>query len=81
MALNIKNPQAEDEVAKLAALTGESKAEAVLVAARERRERLMRAEFARIADLERRLARIQERWRETSGLAVDDLYDESGLPA
>jgi antitoxin VapB len=40
MALNIKDPVAEKLVAEVAALTGESKTEAVRVALRERRERL-----------------------------------------
>jgi antitoxin VapB len=40
VALNIKDPVAEKLVAEVAALTGESKTEAVRVALRERRERL-----------------------------------------
>jgi antitoxin VapB len=40
MALNIKDPVAEKLVAEVAALTGETKTEAVRVALRERRERL-----------------------------------------
>lgn len=81
MALNIKNEQAEDEVARLAALTGESKAEAVRIAARERRQRIEGADREKREQLERRLARIQRRWAETEGLSQDDLYNDSGLPA
>ncbi len=40
MALNIKDKETEALVAKIASLTGESEAEAVRIAARERVERL-----------------------------------------
>ncbi|HKH44161.1 MAG TPA: type II toxin-antitoxin system VapB family antitoxin [Thermoanaerobaculia bacterium] len=40
MALNIKSPEVEELVAKVAAMTGESKTEAVRRALAERRERL-----------------------------------------
>lgn len=43
MALNIKDPAAERLAAEVAALAGESKTEAVRVALRERRERLLLA--------------------------------------
>jgi hypothetical protein len=80
MALNIKNRQAEEEVTKLAELTGESKAEAVRVAAKERRDRLAKAEGEHRAQLKRRLARIQAAWRRSEGLSQDELYDSVGLP-
>ena len=80
MALNIKNRQAEEAVTKLAAVTGESKAEAVRVAAKERLDRLAKAEGEHRAQLRRRLARIQDAWRRSEGLSEDDLYDSAGLP-
>lgn len=40
MALNIKNPRVVQLVAEVAALTGETKTEAILKALQERRERL-----------------------------------------
>lgn len=42
MALNIKNPEAERLAAELAGLTGESKTGAILVALRERLQRVHR---------------------------------------
>lgn len=41
MALNIKNPQVEQLIAEVAALSGETKTEAVRRALEDRRERLM----------------------------------------
>lgn len=41
MALNIKNPQVEQLIAEVAALSGETKTEAMRRALEERRERLM----------------------------------------
>lgn len=76
MALNFKNAATEQEVAALARITGESEAEAVRIAARERRERLERD--SRYATLER----AQNAWRQSqAGLAPDDLDDDAGLPA
>lgn len=55
MALNIKNPAAEELVAEVASLTGESKTQAVRRALEERKQRLemRRAGQSRAARLER----------------------------
>jgi antitoxin VapB len=82
MALSIKNPEADQLARELAALTGESMTEAVLVALRERvdRERLRRGPSK--AEKLRILA------QEIAALPVLDHrspeeiigYDERGLP-
>lgn len=77
MSINIKNARAEQAVRELIAVTGESQAVAVEVAARERLARLRRADRrgrikADVAELQRRTA--------GAPLGTDDLYDEAGLP-
>lgn len=86
MSLNIKNPEAERLAAEIGAFTGESKTAAIIVALRERRERLLarrqEAEDATMADdLLAIAARISTRLTGTP-LSTDALYDpETGLPA
>ncbi|KLL11392.1 type II toxin-antitoxin system VapB family antitoxin [Protofrankia sp. BMG5.30] len=82
MALNIKNDEAQRLSRELAELTGESITTAVLVAVRERLER-MRAgrddgewRVARIVALGRQIAAVSP-----PGPTIDDLYDDRGLPA
>ncbi|MFV3127839.1 type II toxin-antitoxin system VapB family antitoxin [Niveispirillum sp. KHB5.9] len=63
MALNIKSPEAEKDVRRLAELTGESLTEAMHTAVRERLERLSqaeaRAEEARWAEINAIIKEIQ----------------------
>ncbi len=83
MALSIKNPEADHLARELAATTGESLTDAVLLALQERLEREQRRRGPRIADRLRRLA------KETSALPVVDRrhsdeilgYDDDGLPS
>ena len=83
MALSIKNPEVERLARELAAKTGESITDAVLVALRDR---LDRAEQDRKREL--KVARLLEIGREGSRLPTfDDRsleeiigYDEHGLP-
>lgn len=82
MALNIRNPETEELAAALAALTGESKTEAVTKALKDRLERMKRhRRRRRIVD---DLNRIAEHC--ASLPVLDDrspeemLYDEHGLP-
>lgn len=79
MALNIKNEETEKVVRELAAVTGESQAQAVLVAARERLERVTAHD--RAALMRQRVARLQAAYR-ASGADIDEtmLYDERGMP-
>lgn len=85
MSLNIKNPEAERLAAEIGAFTGESKTAAIIVALRERRERLLaqrqEAEDATMADDLLALAsKISTRLAGTT-LSIDPLYDpETGLP-
>jgi antitoxin VapB len=86
MSLNIKNPEAEQLAAEIAALTGESKTAAIIVALRERRSCLLaqrqEAVDATMADdLLALAARISTRLPGIT-LSTDALYDrETGLPA
>lgn len=85
MSLNIKNPEAERLAAEISAVTGESKTAAIIVALRERRERLLAqrraGEDAAMADdLLALAARINTRLAGAT-LSTDALYDpETGLP-
>jgi hypothetical protein len=66
VALNIEDMETEALVAKIASLTGESEAEAVRIAARERVERLeLEAPKPRRADDPRRSPEAFHRWLET----------------
>jgi len=82
MALNIRNSEAEQLAADLAALTGESKTEAVTKALRQRLEAVQRQQTNR-----RLLDRLNEIAEHCASLPVLDsrspeemLYDEHGLP-
>jgi antitoxin VapB len=83
MALNIRNPEAEDLAAELARQTGESKTEAVIKALRDRLARVRRERT------KRRLAdELEEIAEHCASLPVFDRrpadeilgYDEAGLP-
>ncbi len=83
MALSIKNPEVERLARELAAKTGESITDAVMVALRER---LARAEHDRKREL--KVARLIEIGREGRALptfddrSIEEIigYDEHGLP-
>ncbi len=83
MALNIRKPETEYLVKELAALTGESKTEAVTRAVEERLERLRReGRGQRLAD---ELDRIALHCADLPVLDVRDAdeiigYDEFGVP-
>jgi antitoxin VapB len=65
MALNIKNPEAERLAAELAAVTGESKTGAILVALRERLERVLRERAETREEREARLQRsLEQIWEQ-----------------
>ena len=83
MALNIRNAETEKLAAKLAALTGESKTQAVTEALKERLERVTR----RRRGAQSVAARLNEIAKHCAALPVLDdrrpeemLYDERGLP-
>ena len=79
MALNIKDPSVHEAVKQLAALTGESQAQAVATAVTERLTRLQRDDLAtRLLDIGRRAA-----GRLTPSDQLDHaalLYDDEGVP-
>ncbi|MFN8126071.1 MAG: type II toxin-antitoxin system VapB family antitoxin [Candidatus Nanopelagicales bacterium] len=77
MALNVKNPAAEQAVRELMAVTGEGQAQAIERAARERLDRLRQAERSPL--VEALLASIQSAYHDTP-LTTDWLYDEAGVP-
>ena len=79
MSIRIKDPAAEQALRQLVTVTGETKAEAVRIAAEERLQRLQRTQrpdsaWATVHD-------IQVLVTETGGpLSTAALYDEHGLP-
>ncbi|WP_045875649.1 type II toxin-antitoxin system VapB family antitoxin [Pseudofrankia sp. DC12] len=83
MALNIKNDEAQRLGRELAELTGESITTAVIVALRERLERVRagseppQRRADRIVGLGRQIAVALR----SHDLTVEDLYDDRGLPA
>lgn len=85
MAINLKSPETERLIRRLADVTGESITEAVLEAVRQRLER---EEAVRRQDIDRSWARIeqlQRRVREQPLLdprSPDEIigYNESGVP-
>ncbi len=85
MSINLKSPEAERLIRRLADVTGETITEAVLEAVRQR---LAREESARRQDVDRSWARVeqlQRRVRERPLLdprAADEIigYGETGLP-
>ena len=83
MALNIRNPEAEELAGALARLTGETKTEAVTRALRDRLTRLRRERAHRpladeLDDIARQCVRLPVR----DGRAAEEIlgYDENGLP-
>jgi antitoxin VapB len=84
MALNIRNPEAEQLAESLAKLTGETKTQAVTVALRDRLERIRRLRSGR-----RLAAELDEIALHCASLPILDArdadeilgYDEQGLPS
>jgi antitoxin VapB len=81
MALHIQDPEAEKLAEDLAALTGETKTEAVIQALRERLEAVRGQHEGRLAD------RLDEIAKHCASLPLLDdrspdqmLYDDQGLP-
>lgn len=81
MALNIKDPAVHEAVKLLAELTGESQAQAVAIAVRERLARLQGDDLAgRLLAIGCKTARRMS--SETKQLDhAELLYDDHGLPA
>ncbi len=84
MALSIRNQEAERLAREVAAETGESITQAVIVALRERLERLNGRRTA--TDLEREIMRIADRCAalpDQDRRSPDEIlgYDSSGAPA
>lgn len=88
MALNIRNPEANRLAAELAALAGESKTDAVILALQERLQRLRRQRAAR-PDAQAILAgRLDQIARRCAARPIRDQrtaeeilgYDANGLP-
>ena len=81
MALNIKDPSVHEAVKRLATLTGESQAEAVAVAVRERLTRLQQDDLAaRLLGIGHETARRMASATKRLDHGVL-LYDDKGLPA
>jgi antitoxin VapB len=83
MALNIRNPETEKLARELAAITGESKTEAVTRALRDRLGRLRRERKGRrLADELDEIARHCARLPMRDARAADEIlgYDDDGLP-
>ena len=83
MALNIKNPEADRLARELAQTTGESLTRTVILALRERLERIRGRRLGR--GLRDDIARMQERIAclpRIDGRSDDEIlgYDEDGLP-
>jgi antitoxin VapB len=80
MALNIKDASVHDAVKRIAAITGESQAQAVATAVRERLARVEKDELAvRLLAIGRRSANRMS--AETKNIDHGDLlYDDRGLP-
>lgn len=81
MALNIKDPAVHNAVKEIASITGESQAQVVAVAVRERLAHLQAdAAAARFLDIGRRAAaRMTPATKRLDHGAL--LYDERGMPA
>ncbi len=83
MALNIRNPEAEQLAAEVARLTGESKTAAVVIALRERLMRVQRRRGRpRLADELSEIARECASLPVLDGRESDEIlgYDEHGVP-
>ena len=87
MALTIKNAETETLSRELAKLSGETITAAVTVAVRERLERLNSLESEqirtdRLLAIGRAIApALREGASRGTAIEVEDLYDETGLPA
>jgi antitoxin VapB len=84
MALNIRNPEAEELAAELAKRTGESKTEAVIKALRDRLSRVRRESGKRrLADELEEIARHYQSLPILDDRSPDEIigYDENGLPS
>jgi antitoxin VapB len=84
MALSIKNPEADRLARELAAITGESLSDAIVIALRERLART--AGRRRASSLQNDIKRIQERIARLPLLdrrSNEEIigYDEHGLPS
>ncbi len=82
MALSIKNPEADQLARELAALTGESMTDAVIIALRERIEVERSRRGPGIAESVRRLAAEYQSYPVTDPRTPDEIigYDEDGVP-
>lgn len=84
MALNIRKPETESLVSELAALTGETKTDAVTRAVEERLDRLRREGRGRsLADELDKIALHCSDLPVLDGRDADEIigYDEDGIPA
>ena len=83
LALNIKNPRANELAAELVKLTGETKTQAVIQALRERLDRI-RTKHTQKSQIEalRKIARECAALPVLDGRSSDEIlgYDEDGLP-
>jgi antitoxin VapB len=83
MALNIRNPEAEELATELAKRTGETKTEAVIKALRDRLARVRRERSKRrLADELEEIAKHYESLPVLDDRYADEIlgYDENGLP-
>jgi antitoxin VapB len=88
MALNIRNPEANRLAAELAALAGESKTDAVILALQERLQRLRRQRAARPDAQAIFASRLDQIARRCAARPIRDQrtaeeilgYDANGLP-
>lgn len=84
MALNIRNPEAEELAAELARQTGETKTEAVTKALRDRLDRVRRERSGRsLADELEEIAKHCSSLPRLDNRTPDEIlgYDEHGLPS
>jgi antitoxin VapB len=83
MALNIRNPEAEELATELAKQTGETKTEAVIKALRDRLTRVRNERGKRrLADELEEIAKHYESLPLLDDRSADEIigYDENGLP-
>ena len=83
--LNIKNERAHELASRLSRLSGKSMSECIVDALEEKldRERRLKGQFDREAEVERVVRRFDARAAKDprpTGEIVDDLYDEAGAP-
>jgi antitoxin VapB len=79
MAMNIKSPEAHRLATELARLLDISITEAVTRALREALDR--QSETRRLRDVDAIVADMRKRYKATTGIEAEDLYDpETGLP-